>query len=224
MRGWLGLLRTDLYLMVRSPDNLLGMVLFAIVVLVLIHFALPPAAGRSAAVGSAAAWLAVTFSGILGLPPLQQGEDRVAFLPQLITGSLTSVGYYWEKLTVGFLQLTLTTAVVLPAAAVLFGIPFTVDLLRGGAYLLIGVGGTAVVITLASALTIGREPWLLPVLVFPLLIPVVLSTTRVLASVLSAQEAFAESWFHVMVAYDLLMVLGGWFLAEFLWEELPGVR
>lgn len=223
MKSWLALLKNDVKLFVRAPGNIWAMLLFGLLVLIVFHFSLPVELGKSTFMGSSALMMSLLFSSVLGLPPLQHHPSHVRFLPQLLTGNLSSVGYYWEKLTAGLGILLLNSLVLYPVTIVLFDLPLSDRLLTGYLFMGLGLVGITVVVTLASALTVGRENWLLPVLAFPLLFPVVLATSRLIEGAVSSRTNVPESWVHLLVAYDLLMVFGSWFLAEFLWDELPEV-
>ncbi|MFB6226746.1 MAG: heme exporter protein CcmB [bacterium] len=221
MKAWMSLLKTDLRLFTRSPENIWAMLLFGLLVLVVFNFSLPAQQAQSIYMGSSALLLSLLFSSVLGLPQLQHHHDSVRFLPQLVTGQLTSVGYFWEKFTAGLLLMVISSLVFYPATIVMFSFPASERLLKGAGFLMIGIIGIAVVLTIGSALTVGRESWLLLVLVFPLLLPVVLSTARLIEGAVSSRTAIPDAWAHLLIAYDLLMVFGSWFLSEFLWEDLP---
>lgn len=221
MSTWLGLIKTDVRLLLHRPESILSTILYGIMVLVIVHFSLPSGSRSSMVMGTAALWLALILSSVLGIPRLQHHPDAVRFLPQLITGAISPSAYFWAKLISGGLITGLASVVLYPLTIVLFN--FTLDrrLFVGFALYLVGSAGVVIILTLASALTIGREEWLLPLLVFPLLIPIVLAGTQLMTSVLSGRETFQWAWVHLLIAYNLLMLFGGWFLSEFLWEELP---
>lgn len=221
MKSWWGLLVADLRRVGRSPGNVFAMLLFGGMVLVLIHFTLPPAQTRSTPMGTSALWVALLLSGVLGLPPLQHHPEAVRFLPQLMTSELGPGGYFWEKMVVGWLLLALASVLLFPVAALLFGFPLGVELASAFGVVLLGTVGADAAITLCSALTVGREAWLLPVLVIPLLLPVALAGSRGVVGILPGGRNLPYNWLHLLVAYDGVMVFGGWFLSEFLWEELP---
>lgn len=221
MKAWFSLLRTDFRLFARSPQNLWAMLLFGLLVLIVFHFSLPATLSQSLFMGSSALMLSLLFSAILGLPPLQHHPNTVRFLPQLATGKLSSVAYFWEKFVAGLVLLLLSTVVLFPVTIVLFNFPLSVRVLTGLNYIFLGVVGISVIVTIASSITVGRESWLLPVLAFPLLLPVVLASSRLLRGAISAETSVSEAWLHLLVSYDLLMLFGSWFLAEFLWEEIP---
>ena len=214
-------MKTDLKWILHRPENVISTVLYGIMVLVIVHFSLPAGGGTSVVMGTSALWLAIILSSILGLPRLQHHPDAMAFLPQLLTGKVTPGGYYWAKLCSGFFITVFTAIVLYPMATLLFRFPPGIEIVHGCAIYLLGAIGVAVVLTLGSALTVGREAWMLPLLVFPLLIPVVLAGTQLMNSSIRPDVVFPWAWLHLLIAYNLLLLLGGWFLSEFLWEELP---
>lgn len=221
MKSWLALVRTDLNLLIHRPENLLATILYGIMVLAIIHFSLPAGTGQSVVMGTAALWLSLVLSAIIGLPRLQHHPDAIRFLPQLLTGNMTTSGYYWGKLVSGGIVLVLTSLILFPLGTMFFNFPLAERLIYAVALYELGTAGIVIIMTLAGALTVGREAWLLPILVFPLLIPIVLAGTQLMSSVLLDENVISWAWLHLLVAYDLLMLLGGWFLSEFLWEELP---
>lgn len=221
MKSLAALVRADLKLLAHRPENMLATVLYGIMVLVIVHFSLPAGTGQSLVLGTAALWLALVFSAVLGLPRLQHHPDAVQFLPQLITGNISTTGYYWGKIVSGEIVLFSTSVVLFPLGILFFNFPLSSSLLTAFILFEVGTLGVVVILTLASALTVGRESWLLPLLVFPLLIPIVLSGTQLMVSMIAQDKVIPWAWVHLLVAYELLMLLGGWFLSEFIWEELP---
>jgi len=221
VNSWKALLALDLKLLIHRPQNIMATVLYGIMVLTVIHFSIPAGTSQSTLMGSAALWLSLVLSGILGLPRLQHHPDAVHFLPQLITGNMTTSGYYWEKIIAGLFVLVVTGSLLFLTAIMLFNFPIS-DRLTD-AYLLFELGtfGIVVILTLGSALTVGRESWLLPLLVFPLMLPIVMAGTQFMVGILRGDRVLSWAWLHLLVAYNVLMLLGGWFLSEFLWEELP---
>lgn len=223
MKAWIRLLINDLKLFWRSPENLWAMLLFGLTVLVVFHFSLPAASSRSIFLGCSALWLALALSSILGIPPLQHRPNMTRFLPQLMTGNVSSVGYFWEKFLVGFLLMVLSGVIIFPVVIVLFNFPLSGKLIDAAVVLLVGMVGITLVLTLVASITLGQESWIFPVLALPLLIPVVLAGVRVTAGIISSSIAYPSAWYHILIAYDLLMLFGGWLLSEFLWTERPSV-
>jgi heme exporter protein B len=221
MKAWLALVRADLNLLIRRPENLLSTILYGIMVLVIVHFSIPSGTGQSLVMGTAALWLAMVLSGVLGLPRLQHHPDAVRMLPQLMTGNSTTGAYYWSKLISGGIVMVITSLLLFSVGMMIFNFPLSGRLATALAVYGLGAVGVVTVLTMGGALTVGREEWLLPVIVFPLMLPIVLAGTQLMAGVLHGDRSMGMGWVHLLIAYDALMLLGGWFLSEFIWEELP---
>ncbi len=109
-------------------------------------------------------------------------------------------------------------------AAVLFTVFLDVDW-RGGAVAcaaagLLGAVGLAAIGTLLSALSIGvrfRE-FLLPVLLFPLVLPILVLASRITAEALAGREIPAL-WWAAFSLYDWVFALIGYFVFDFVLED-----
>ncbi|MFB6356896.1 MAG: heme exporter protein CcmB [bacterium] len=217
----MALFRNDIKQLMHRPESLAASILYGLMLLVLFQFAMPRSVARSIPVGSAALWLSIILSGILGLPRLQHHPDALNLLPQLFTANLTPTSYFWEKVMAGYLVLLVNAVILYPLTALLFRFTVQQELIRGFALYVVGLGGISVIMTICASLTAGRETWLFPLLVFPLLLPIVLSGTKLVTGAVSVRVEFPWAWLHVMGSYIVLISLGSWFLSEFLWEELP---
>lgn len=220
MKAWWALLVADLRLTLRSPGPVLAMVLFSLSTLVVLQFVLPARFEGVTNVGIAGFWISMLFGGVLGLPPLQHKPSARRLLRSLSLSDITATGFFWEKLLVGFLLLVALASLLYPVAAILFQFSVGYNFLKGIIPLLIGTGGLSILITLGAVLTTGKRNWLLPVLVFPLSLPTLMSASRVLQSAISSEEPMFTNWFHLLLSSTLVFLFTGLFVSFFLWEEI----
>lgn len=197
------------------------MVFFGLVVLLLVHFSLPPAHGRPVSLGVSALWLGLLLGSVIGLPPLQHHPDARRMVPQLVTASFSAPAFYWEKFVVGFGLLTAASVVLVYPAAILFRFPFDRRLLLGIGVLILGCVGLSAVMSLCVALTDRGGSWLLPVMAFPPLLPLLMAGTSVMTPLLESEATFPSRWLTVLITYDVMMLAAATLLSEFLWEEVP---
>lgn len=183
---------------------------FSGVTLVVLAFAL----GRDQAMLQQAApgalWVALAFSGVIAAAQSYQGDLAEGAFDQLLTLPVARASVYLGKLLAAWLTMAVLGTVLLPVTMVLFDVP-----VRGGAGVLVaavalGTFGFAVVATFYAALTANlraRES-LLPVLMFPIVIPILLAAVRASEAVLHAEDAaLAGAWVQLLAGFDLVYLV-----------------
>jgi heme exporter protein B len=114
---------------------------------------------------------------------------------------------------------SLMEAVLLPLYLALFNLPFVPLLLP---VVFLGTLGFAAVGTLVSAMTVharSREV-LLPVLLFPLIMPALIASVKLTAAVLDAQ-AWPEvrHWLQLLVGFDAVFLVISYVAFDYVVEE-----
>ena len=128
---------------------------------------------------------------------------------------------YLGKMLGNVLFITVVEVVILPIFIVLFNLSAE-DLPLLAGVMLLGTVGFAGVGTLFSAMAIhtrAREV-LLPILLFPVVIPVMLASVKLTAAILD-RVAFDEvqNWFSLLVAFDVIFMALSVILFDFVVEE-----
>ncbi|HKC49880.1 MAG TPA: heme exporter protein CcmB, partial [Myxococcota bacterium] len=164
----------DLRLDLRSRDRLGHMAVFALLVVALISIVVPASQPERLAWSPALLWVVLLFTSLLGLARSFQSETEAGALALLVQAP---VDRGWIFLGKAGASLVALVGVEL-WAAILFAVFLDVDWsaapLACAAAGLLGAIGLAAVGTLLSALAVGvrfRE-FLLPVLLFPLVLPI----------------------------------------------------
>lgn len=204
------LLRKDLLIEARTRQAVSSMVFFAGLVLLILGFALGPDARAIREAAPGLLWIAVIFTAVLGLARAYDPERENRGIEGLFQYSGSRAAVYAGKL-LGLVLLLLFVEAVL---FVLGGLLYNLDLLSVAAPLalvaLLGTLGIAGIGTLYGALTLNlraREV-LLPLLVFPLVVPVVLATVSATRA-LFLGDAFGElgAWLRLLAAYDIVFTV-----------------
>ena len=180
-----------------------------VTILILLGLALGPDAEalRNAAVG--AVWLATLFSGVLAFNRSFQVELESGALEPLLQYPGPRWTIFAGKLLGNLIFLTLMVAIVVAAGIVLFGvrIPTAWPTLLG--VLALGIVGLVVLGTFYASMASrsrAREV-LLPLLLFPMLVPVLLAATTASKALLGADVMHeAGAWIRLLVAYDLVFL------------------
>src|SRR5437870_7019109 len=173
----------DLRCELRSKQMWTGMGLFALLVLVVFNFAFDLRVDNKAAVAPGALWVAFVFASMLGLGRTIAAEREKGSLDRLLLCPVNRKAIYLAKLLGNMLFIGVVEIVALPIFAALFDVPLFGALLP---IVLLGTLGIAAIGTLFSAMaaaTQARE-LLLPILVFPLIVPVVIAAVRATGTLL----------------------------------------
>lgn len=205
----------------RSKSGLNAVTFLGVLVLMLFGFALGPDTEslRDAAVG--AIWLAILFSGVLAFNRSYQLElDGGALEPLLLyPGSRWSI--FAGKLLANLAFVGLVELIVIPVAMVLFHVSVPAG---WGAQLGVTLLGTIGFVTLGtfyaamSSRSRSREV-LLPLLLFPMMIPVLLGAVEASTSLMEGNVMRdAGAWIRMLLVYDVVFLAAALAVFEFVIE------
>src|ERR1700730_17085578 len=189
----LTILWKDIRCELRSKQTWTGMGLFALLV------------DNKAAIAPGVLWVAFVFASLLGLGRTIAAEREKGSLDRLLLCPVDRKAIYLAKLLGNMLFIGVVEIVALPVFAALFDVPLFVGPLL--AIVLLGTLGIAAVGTLFSAMaaaTQARE-LLLPILVFPLIVPVVIGSVRATGTLLVA-TANEPPWLGLIAAFDIIFL------------------
>ena len=215
-------LSKDLLLELRRRDSVLTMFFFGTLLLFVFHFSfdLPP--DKVAEMAPALLWLAFLFTGTLGLAQLFQAERENHCLDALLLSPLDRGALFLAKTSFNLILMLLVEIVVMPLFWILFNLSAWNLLPQLFLVTLLGTIGFCVLGTIMSALTLrarARE-LLLPLVLFPLMIPVILATIRCMESVLKNGEfGDAVSWLKLLLGFDVIFMTVGVLIFDWVIES-----
>jgi heme exporter protein B len=210
------------------------MVAFSVILVFLLTFTLPPGMAdaplpqpQAGAVPvlevlGALVWASLLLAAVIGFGRSASTEREGSLIEALILSPLDPAALFAGKALANFLFLTLTELVMIPAFALFSGIQAG-SLWPG--ILLVAIAanvGLVAVGTLfgAAAQHSGARSLILPLLMFPVLLPVMLAAAK-LTSTLLVQGNFmgAGQWFILMAVFDLVFITIGAVTFEFVIQE-----
>lgn len=202
--------RKDLTTELRAKAGFNGVASLGVTILVLLGLALGPDADalRNAAVG--AVWLATLFSGVLAFNRSFQVELESGALEPLLQYPGPRWTIFAGKLLGNLMFVTLMVTIVVAAGVVLFGVrlPAAWPSLLG--VLALGIVGLVALGTFYASMASrsrAREV-LLPLLLFPMLVPVLLAATTASKALLGADLMHeAGAWIRLLAAYDTVFLV-----------------
>ena len=199
----------DLAIERRAKANFNAVVFLAAMMLLLFGFALGPDAAALRAAAAGTLWLTVLFAGSLAFNRSYQTELDDGALETLLLypGSRKSV--FVGKLIANLVFILLVELLLVPMAILLYGL----HLADFGGIVLAMVLGTVGFVTMgtfyaAMASRLRAREVLLPLLLFPMLVPLLVGAVEVTAAYLG-QDPFARTgrWLAMMAGYDLVFLL-----------------
>jgi heme exporter protein B len=202
--------RKDVTTELRAKAGFNSVASLGVTILILLGLALGPDAQalRDAAVG--AVWLALLFSGVLAFNRSFQVELESGALEPLLQYPGPRWTIFAGKLLGNLIFLTLMVAIVVTVGIVLFSveIPSRWPTLLG--VLALGVVGLTVLGTFYASMASrsrAREV-LLPLLLFPMLVPVLVAATTASKALLGADLMHdADAWIRLLAAYDVIFLI-----------------
>jgi heme exporter protein B len=206
------LIRKDLLLEMRRRESLLTMFFFGTLLLFVFHFSFDFAPERVAEMAPALLWLAFLFTGTLGLAQLFEAERGNHCLEALLLSPMDRGALFLAKTAFNFILMVLVEIVVIPLFWILFNLRSWDVIPNLFLVTLLGTVGFCVLGTLLSAVTLkarARE-LLLPLVLFPLMIPVILGTIRCMETILRAGElGDALPWLRLLIGFDVIFLTVG---------------
>jgi heme exporter protein CcmB len=207
--AWL-VLKKDLTVEVRSLEIAYTTLFFAVSCVLFFAFALvkegkPPEDGAAGIL-----WIAIAFAGTLGLGRTFERERQSETLRALLMAPADRPAIYVGKL-LGIIALLVAAEVVLvPLVGFLFQAPFQLHPFWLAAVLISGTIGFAAVGTLFSAMLVRARSRdvLLPVLLYPITVPVIIAGVRATAELLKpdGEMALVRFWVALLLALDAVFV------------------
>jgi heme exporter protein B len=216
------LLWKDLLLEMRRRDSLLTMFFFGTLLLFVFHFAFDMPPDKVAELAPALLWLAFLFTGTLGLAQLFQAERDNHCLDALLLSPLDRGALFLAKTGFNLMLMLAVEVVVIPLFWILFNLSGWNLLPQLFLVTLLGTVGFCVLGTITAAITLrarARE-LLLPLVLFPLMIPVILATIRCMETVLKTGSfGDATPWLRLLLGFDVIFLTIGVLIFDWVIES-----
>lgn len=215
----------DLRLEWRTRESLLVMVVFALLVLTLFSFAFGPGGGsgeNARAVQAGILWISFLFACVIGLSRTMGVERESAGFSAMSTSPADPSALYLGKVVSAAVLMGIMELVGFAVLAVLY----RVDVWKSaGALALIaisatvGIAAAGALFAAMSARTRTREV-LLPVLMFPVLVPVLIAAVKATEAHLGGGGwSDSKDWIRLMLVYDVVFLVAASLLFEYILEE-----
>lgn len=202
--------RKDLLVEARSKEILYTTLFFAVACVLVFAFGFVKEGRPVADAAAGILWIAIAFSGTLALGRAFERERQSETLRALMIAPIDRPALYLGKLLGVLLLLAAVEVIVVPLVALMF----QAALFDHGALMLgllaTGTIGFAAVGTLFAAMLVRARSRdvLLPVLLYPITIPVIIAGVRGTAALLQVEAdlPMARAWLSMLVFFDVVFV------------------
>jgi len=213
VRRFLGQLRTliwkDLLVEARGRETVLAGAVFALLVLVIFNFAFDLRVETVAAVAPGVLWVTVTFAGVLSLGRAFARERDRRTLDGLLLAPIDRSALYLAKVVTSVVSMLVVEVVALPAFIALFNLVVNLPLLILALMLgTLGLAGVGTLFAAIAAHTRAREV-MLPLLLFPIQVPVILATVKSTGAAIRVpglDPPDVGQWLGLLIAFDALFL------------------
>jgi heme exporter protein B len=207
--AWL-VVRKDVLIEARSREIVYTTVFFAVSCVLVFAFGFVNEGRPVTDAAPGILWIAIAFSGTLALGRAFERERQHETLRALMIAPVDRPALYVGKLAGVLLLLAIVEVIVVPLVALLFHAPLfarpvlLVGLLAGG------TTGFAAVGTLFAAMLVRARSRdvLLPILLYPITIPVIIAGVRGTAALLQPEVdvPMARAWLSMLVLFDVVFI------------------
>ena len=213
----------DLRAELRTKEMLSAMMIFALLVAVIFSFAFDANTSSLREVFPGLLWVGFFFAGTLGLNRSFVNERQNAALHGLMLSPADRSAIYFGKVLGNLAVMGITELVGLPVFLILFDVspgPAPWPLLLS---LVLATLGFIAVGTFLSALAANTRTSeiLLPIILFPVAVPVVLAAVQTTGAALAAGGLDAARyylWMRVLLVYDVVFVVVPFLLFDYVLE------
>jgi heme exporter protein B len=210
----------DLAAELRSRELLSAMLVFALLVIIIFNFALELDAQTRYSVTAGVLWVTFAFAGTLGLNRSMSMEKDRGCLDGLLLAPVDRSAIYFGKSVGNLIFMLIVEAIVLPVYSVLYN----VNLFHPGLILVILLGsiGYVAVGTLLSSMAVQTRTRdiLLPILLFPVIIPVFIAAVKASAGYLQGIPMDEITpWLNLLIVYDVVFTAVAFMVFDYIVEE-----
>ena len=210
----------DLAAELRSRELLSAMLVFAILVILIFNFALELDAKTRSTVTAGVLWVTFAFAGTLGLNRSMAIEKDRGCMDALLLAPVDRSAIYFGKAIGNLIFMLIVVVIVIPIYSILYNI----NLFNAGLLLVIllgSIGYVSVGTLLASmAVQTRTRDILLPILLFPVEIPVFIAAVKASTGFLQGLEmAEIMPWINLLIVYDVVFTALAFMLFDYVVEE-----
>ena len=191
----------------KALGRVISLIAFAIMTLLLFSFAVGPNSELLRKIAPGYLWLGILFSSTLLYAQSFQLETETGATEQLTLAPVRPSALFLGKALANTVQLFLIMLIMLPPLIALCNVTMEEGMLPFLGVLFAGALGLSAPGAMYAALTarLPSRQLLMPLLYFPLIVPVLLATVKITALIFSGDiMEQMSSWFQLLLIFDVI--------------------
>ena len=216
------LLWKDLLTELRTKEMIFSMLVFSMMVAVIFNFSFPPGSEFVKDASPGILWMTFIFAGLLGMNRSFVYEVDKGCLQGLLLTPVDRSAIYISKLLVNFIFIGTVELIATPLFAVFFDFSIVDSLGPFILVLFLSTLGLSVIGTLFSAIAVNTKTRevMLPILHFPVSIPIIICAVQATSAVFQGQQwGQIWNWLKILIAIDVIFLILAIFMFEYVVEE-----
>lgn len=207
MKQVFAVVRKDLLIEGKSWTRLMGLIAFSILILLLFSFAIGPNTAMLQKHAAGYLWLATLLASSTLFTQSFLLETEGGAIEQLQLAPVNPASLFFGKALANSIQLFTMMLAMVPALVVICDVSFAESPLLLLVTMILGALGLSAPGAMYAAMTarLSNQQLLLPLLLFPLMVPVLIGTAKV-TSLIFFGDAMGQisSWMKLLGAFDLI--------------------
>ena len=206
----------------RSKANFNAVAFFAALTLLLFGFALGPDQERMRQAAGGILWLTILFSGVLSFNRSYEQELEGGALDMLLLYPGERRSIFLGKLIANLGFVILVETLLVPIAALLYQLPLRRAPLELAAVMGLGSLGFVTLGTFYAAMAsrVRAREVLLPLLLFPMLVPLLVGAVEATSGLLAGDVmGNARNWIRLLAAFDIIFLVACLLAFDYVIEE-----
>jgi heme exporter protein B len=204
----------------RTRENISAMLVFGLLVVLIFNFALELDIKARTNLSAGVLWVTFAFAGTIGLNRSMAAEKDRGCLDGLLLAPVDRSVIFIGKSISNLVNMLLLEIIILPVYSFLYQVP----VFHPGFLLVVFLGswGYVAVGTLLAAMVIQvrTRDILLPILLFPLALPVLLAAVKASQGFLAFMPmADVSIWLNLLLVYDLIFTAAAFMVFDFVVED-----
>lgn len=199
--------RKDLLIEGKSWTRLVGLIAFSILILLLFSFAIGPNTAMLQKHAAGYLWLATLLASSTLFTQSFLLETEGGAIEQLQLAPINPASLFFGKAIANAIQLLIMMMAMVPALVIICDVSFVESAWLMLGTMILGALGLSAPGAMYAAMTarLSNQQLLLPLLLFPLMVPVLIGTAKV-TSLIFFGDAMGQisSWLKLLGAFDLI--------------------